>query len=135
MADVGIARVTALSHIAPLRIELGWPHKDLSPNSRAHRMAKWRASKDAKEEAGWATKAAIGRSRFEYPDERIPVRIIAHPPMAWRTGDDDNLASSAKPHFDAIAIALGVNDRRFEQGGVTWAERRDPPKMIVVIGA
>lgn len=98
-------------------------------------MAKWRASKDAKDEAHWATKSALGLAKFEYPDERIPVHIIAHPPKAWRTGDDDNLAASAKAHFDAIAKALGVNDRRFKQTGVIWAERRDPPRMIIVVGA
>ncbi len=46
------------------RVELGWPHRDLSPNARPHHMAKWRANKDALVTAAWATRAAIGRDKF-----------------------------------------------------------------------
>jgi crossover junction endodeoxyribonuclease RusA len=116
-----------------VRVELGWPDERLSPNARVHFMQVSSARKKAKNEAGWATRIALGRSDF-YHQAPIPVHIIAHPPLAWRTADDDNLISRLKSHFDAIARALGVNDRDFKQTGVTWAERKDRPVAIIVIG-
>jgi hypothetical protein len=92
------------------------------------------AKKAAKHEAGWAANIALGRNDFEHDGGRIPVRVTAHPPMAWRTGDDDNLIARLKAHFDAIAKALGVNDRHFDQKGVTWAERKEKPVVIIEIG-
>jgi crossover junction endodeoxyribonuclease RusA len=119
----------------PLEIELSWPAAELSPNSRAHYMVRSRFSKAAKTEAGWATKLAQP-ARWHPPESgKIPVRLIAHPPKAWRTGDADNLVARVKSHLDGIADVLGVNDRDFEAPTVVWADRCDRGKLIVMVGA
>lgn len=118
-----------------VRVELGWPAAELSPNARIHPMKAHSFKKAAKHEAGWATHIALGRNDFWHGGGKIPVRIIAHPPMAWRTGDSDNFIARLKWHLDSIAKALGVNDRHFDQQGVTWAERRERPVVIIEIGA
>lgn len=114
----------------PLRIELSWPAKELSPNTGVHHMTRHRFKRAAKKEAGWATKIALQANRnWEPQGERVKVHLIAHPPEAWRTGDDDNLVARVKAHLDGIAKVLGVNDRIFEAPTVTWAERAN--KLIV----
>jgi crossover junction endodeoxyribonuclease RusA len=117
---------------APLRIELGWPAKQLSPNSSVHHMTLHRFKKAAKTEAGWATKLAIQSNRdWEPSAEKVKVHLLAHPPEAWRTGDADNLVARIKAHLDGIARALGVNDRIFDAPTVTWADRTPNGKLIV----
>jgi hypothetical protein len=78
-----------------LRIDLSWPAAELSPNARKHHMVVSRFKKAAKIEAGWATKIA---RPFDWspPEGQIPIHLIAHPPLAWRTGDADNLVSRCK---------------------------------------
>jgi crossover junction endodeoxyribonuclease RusA len=116
-----------------LRIELSWPAAELSPNASKHHMVVHRFKKAAKLEAGWATKIA---RPFDWspPEGKIPIHLIAHPPMAWRTGDDDNLVARVKAHLDGIAEVLGVNDRVFQAPTVEWADRCDRGRLIVVVG-
>jgi crossover junction endodeoxyribonuclease RusA len=115
-----------------LDIEIGWPAQELSPNARVHPMVKHRFSKAAKIEAGWATKIAMP-FHWQPSGERISVHLIAHPPKAWRTGDDDNLIARVKSHLDGIASVLGVNDREFMAPTVEWADRCERGKLIVRI--
>jgi crossover junction endodeoxyribonuclease RusA len=117
----------------PLEIELGWPAEELSPNSRAHYMVKSRFKKAARTEAGWATKLAQP-GRWSPPEGKIPVRLVAHPPKAWRTGDDDNLVARVKSHLDGIADVLDINDRDFAAPTVTWADRCDRGRLVILIG-
>lgn len=119
--------------MSAIRIELSWPAHELSPNARAHHMVVHRFKKAAKTEASWATKIAMPFT-WAPADGPIPVRLIAHPPMAWRTGDGDNLVARVKAHLDGIAQTIGVNDRRFEAPTVEWADRCERGKLIVVIG-
>lgn len=116
-----------------LRIDLSWPAAELSPNARKHHMVVSRFKKAAKIEAGWATKIA---RPFDWspPEGQIPIHLIAHPPLAWRTGDADNLVSRIKGHLDGIAQVLGVNDRMFQAPTVEWADRCDRGRLIVVVG-
>jgi hypothetical protein len=88
-----------------------------------------RYKKAAKVEAGWATKIA---RPFDWGhDGPFAIHFIAHPPLAWRTGDADNLIARCKAHLDAIANALGVNDRTFEAPTVEWADRTERGKLII----
>ena len=116
-----------------LSIDLGWPVKALSPNARVHHMALWRAKKDAKTEAGWATKS-VKPLDWSHGGSRLPVHFIATPPII-RDRDDDNLIASAKAHLDGIAAALGINDKLFIAPTIEWKEPRAPGKLTVVIGA
>jgi crossover junction endodeoxyribonuclease RusA len=119
--------------MASLRVELSWPAKELSPNASVHHMVKHRFKKAAKLEASWATKIAMPM-RWHPGDGKIPVHLIAHPPMAWRTGDDDNLVARVKAHLDGIAQTIGINDRQFAAPTVEWSDRCDRGKLFVVIG-
>jgi crossover junction endodeoxyribonuclease RusA len=115
-----------------VRVVLGWPNKVLNPNSRPHHMALWRAKKDAKDEAGWATKSALGRRAFAH-EGRIPIHFIATPPVQ-RDRDDDNLVASTKAHLDAIAKALGVNDKQFIAPTIEWKEPVAPGSLVIEVG-
>ena len=115
-----------------IEIELGWPAKALSPNSRVHFMALSRAKKAAKTEAYWATKT-VKPLDWTHDGTRLPIRIIAYPPDK-RARDDDNLASSLKASRDGIADALGIDDKLFEQQPVLWAEPVRNGRVCVVIG-
>ena len=115
-----------------LRIELGWPAKELSPNGRAHYMVKSRYAKAAKTEAGWATKIALGVNRDWHPAaDKISVHIIAHPKPTGPNPDADNLVASCKHFFDGIAEVLGVNDRIFEAPTVTFADKSERGSLVV----
>lgn len=115
-----------------ITIELGWPAPQLSPNSRAHHMEKWRFQKATKDTVYWLTKAALGRGKFEHEGEII-VRITAHPPKGKVAPDDDNLTSSTKYHRDGIALALGVDDKCFRPQAIEWAEPVPNGKLIVSV--
>lgn len=115
-----------------LRIELGWPAKELSPNGRAHRMVVARFKKAAKNEAGWATKIA-NPIRWAPAGETVKVHVIAHPKPDGPLPDKDNLIASIKAHLDGIAEVIGINDRDFEAPTVEFADRCKLGKMIVVL--
>ena len=115
-----------------LRIELCWPARELSPNSRAHFMKAARAKKAAKIEAGWATQVAIQNNRDWQPKgETVAVHIIAHPKPTGPRPDADNLVASCKAFIDGIAERLGVNDRIFSAPTVTWGEKCENGKLWV----
>lgn len=116
----------------PLTIELSWPAPELSPNARVHHMAKHRFAKAAKLEAGWATKIV---RPFDWAyDGPLSIHVTANPPKNWNTGDNDNLVSRLKSHFDGIAEVLGVNDRQFQAPTVEWADKTERGKVTVTIG-
>lgn len=96
-------------------IVLPWPDKGLSPNARLHwaRLAKLKAA--AREEAAWATKAAIplrDRQGLAQGEDPIDVLLTFTPPDK-RPRDRDNMQYAMKAALDGIADALGVDDRRF----------------------
>jgi crossover junction endodeoxyribonuclease RusA len=116
----------------PLRVELGYPAKELSPNTPVHHMKRARFKKAAKIEAGWATRIALQNNRSWEPSAaQIHVHLIVHPPSAWRTGDKDNFSARCKSHLDGIADALGINDRIFEAPTIEWADRCERGKLTV----
>jgi crossover junction endodeoxyribonuclease RusA len=110
-------------------IELPWPHPTLSPNGRAHFMAKSRMTKKARAWANLATKAA----NLSVPAEgRIRVILTFYPSIS-RNRDKDNLLASCKAYLDGMAEALGVNDSRFDPV-VFIAEKAKSPKIVVTLG-
>lgn len=91
-------------------VELPWPHKDLSPNARPHRMAKARATKKARADA----KAVASSQARRVVIEPKPVRVrVTFSPPGRHGYDDDNLMASVKAYRDGIADALGINDNLF----------------------
>lgn len=115
-------------------IEIGWPAPQLSPNSRAHFMEKYRLQRATKDTAYWATKAALGHNKFTHDGSELIVRMTAHPPKGKVRMDDDNLASATKYHRDGIALALGVDDKHFRPQAIEWADPVPHGKLIVSVG-
>ncbi len=114
-----------------LKIEIPYPPRELSPNSRCHWSVKYRAAKQAKSDAYLATLAALRETPFT-PGKTVQYRIIAHP-KTKRRRDRDNLLASCKHEIDGIAQALGVNDCIFECTGVEWAECWPCPTVEILI--
>jgi crossover junction endodeoxyribonuclease RusA len=114
-------------------VELGWPAKALSPNARAHFMTHARFKKAAKDTAFWATRAAMGREKFPHDGERVSFVITAYPPPDGQARDDDNLIASCKAMRDGIALALGVDDKHFDQR-LQWGEPVKHGRVVVSIG-
>ena len=89
---------------------LPWPVKELSPNARVHWAVKAAATKSARTNAGWATKAA-GIPKLP----SVPLKLtVTYNPPSRRKLDGDNLISRLKPVFDGIADAIGVDDSKFK---------------------
>lgn len=107
---------------------LPWPDRDLHPNSRVHWTYKAKAAKAAKLHSGLLA-LEQGWNRMEWPEGRLHVWIDGYP-TDRRRRDADGLLSSLKPHLDAIASVMGVDDRRFvphpyvkdevRKGGEVW---------------
>lgn len=113
------------------RIELPWPSAMLSPNARLHWGAKSRATKAARADGYYATKAAkIGIPAGDVP---IVVQLTFYPPDR-RKRDQDGMVSSCKAYLDGIADALGVNDNAFRLAAPIIAEPIKGGKVIVAIG-
>lgn len=88
---------------------LPWPDRKLSPNARNHWAALAKAKKQAKKDAYNATLAAgIGK----IPAETLSVRYSFFPPSR-RAYDLDNLIASMKAAADGIALAVGVDDSKW----------------------
>ena len=91
-------------------VDLPWYPRELSPNAREHWTVSARKKKEYKI-ACWAlTKEAI--SNPQLPDGKINLTIEFFPPSR-RHYDLDNCLASIKAGLDGVALALGVNDKRF----------------------
>lgn len=91
-------------------IRLAWPHKDLWPNSRKHRLAVAPERKRARQEAFWIVTAAMGRD-WVAPDA-VHIGLTFCPPDG-RARDLDNMLAAYKSHLDGISDAIGVDDSRW----------------------
>lgn len=112
-----------------IRIELPWPHKDLSPNARVCWQVKARVTRKARQDAFYAAHEA-GADRIT--GEAFSIATTFHPPTR-HAYDQDNLIARCKPIYDGIADALGVDDRHFKHQPVTIAEPVKGGKVIVEI--
>lgn len=90
-------------------IILAWPDKVLNPNWKGHWAIKSKATKAAREAAGWAT---ISSGDKVYGNGSIYLHVYFYPPDKRRR-DSTNMVASLKAAFDGIADGLGVNDIRF----------------------
>lgn len=88
---------------------LPWPPKELNPNARIHWAKKAPIAKKYKQVC-WAL---IKEARLVAPDcERIAMWLDFYPPDR-RARDDDNIIASFKHGRDGVALALGIDDKRF----------------------
>jgi hypothetical protein len=90
-------------------IFLPWPDRRLSPNSRGHWATLARSKKKAKQDAYYAAlEAGIGKITAD----SLTVRYSFFPP-SHRPYDLDNLVASMKAAADGIAMAVGVDDSKW----------------------
>lgn len=112
-------------------LTIGWPDRALHPNARVHWAKKSKATKAAREEAYWLTKAL---GRIEVPDGPLVLHLECTPPTNRRR-DDDGIIASFKPYRDGIAEALGIDDSRFRTMPPTILEAFAPGLIVVRIAA
>ena len=90
-------------------VTLPWPPKGLSPNARTHWRKKAPIAK-AYKQACWALTLEAG---VVVPDSpRLALWLDFYPPDR-RSRDDDNLVAAFKSGRDGLALALGIDDKRF----------------------
>lgn len=100
-------------------LTLPWPLPELSPNARAHHMAKARAAK-AYKDACWI----LTKERCWAPDldKYIHLKITFYPPSRRRM-DLDNMLASIKHGLDGVAHAWGIDDSQFRPITVDVADK------------
>lgn len=95
--------------MSAIELTLPWPPRALSPNARTHWRAKAPIAK-AYKEACWALTLEAG---LVVPDSpKIALWLDFFPPDR-RARDDDNMVASFKHGRDGVALALGIDDKRF----------------------
>lgn len=109
-------------------IELPWPSRDLSPNSRAHRMAKARAVKKYRTDCHYAA-MACGLRRMVA--DTLLVTMTFRPPLK-RHHDQDNLIARSKAAIDALADVTGIDDRHFRIAQPVIGEPYPPFGKVIV---
>lgn len=90
-------------------IKLSWPPAELSGHNTGHWRKKASIVKAHKNEAFYAVKEL---PRIILPEGDISTIVIFTPPD--RKSDRLNYPNRMKPYFDGIAMALNINDSRFE---------------------
>ena len=118
-----------------ITIELPWPAKELSPNSR-NRWAKIKATTQARNDAYYITRVVAGPYELKGPYiyDAVPIgykaQYIFHPPDR-RHRDKDNCLAMMKAYQDGIADALGINDRYFIPEKPEWGEVVKGGKVVL----
>lgn len=114
-----------------LTIELPWPNRALSPNSRVDPFSKARIFKSTKMQAFLATKIALKGLRVVLaPGTHMNLRLIPTPPVL-RYRDEDNLIANCKSYFDGIAEAFKIDDHLFHLREQLWHPDEKPGKLII----
>lgn len=93
-----------------MTLTLPWPPRALSPNARTHWRKKAPIAK-AYKEACWALTKEAGIVLPE-SEGRLALWLDFYPPDR-RARDDDNMIASFKSGRDGLALALGIDDKRF----------------------
>ena len=88
-----------------------WPPRECSPNWRGHWSTRAKAAKQYKHACFVLAKEAKLALPDGY-DGPLHLWMTFHKPSR-RQMDDDNLVAMFKPGRDGLALALGVDDKRF----------------------
>jgi crossover junction endodeoxyribonuclease RusA len=114
-----------------IAVDMPWPSRELSPNSRLHWSAKARAVRQYRHDCGYLARSALAGQKFSAP---VDVRLVFHPKTNARR-DLDNLIASCKALLDGLSDAIGVDDRHFQihalMGSKTGAGM-DPRVHVIV---
>lgn len=118
-------------------IRLPFPAAELFPNRKNGKH--WGATNDAKECQKWdafiATKAAsntnpLALGKFQ-DGQNIPLLLLYLTPDK-RHRDCDNMLAASKALLDGVALALGIDDKRFKPITVDWAHGPDKVGALIV---
>jgi len=116
-----------------MNIELPYPAKELSPNSRCHWSQKAKAAKKARNNAFSITLAAgFNKNTFSGYEGKLHLWIDYYA-KTKNYPDADNCLSASKAYIDGIADAMGVNDRRFVHHPFVRDEIHKGGKVVIRI--
>jgi hypothetical protein len=112
-------------------IRLPFPHPSLFPNRKNGKdyHATISAKQKQKDDGFYATKAA---GSFAAPDGYIPLSLLYLTPDK-RHRDCDNMLAASKALLDGVALALGIDDKRFKPILIDFA--LGPDKVGALIAA
>ena len=115
-----------------MMIVLPFPDPSLFPNRASGKhWTSTRAMKDkARDDAYILTKAAVQQSGFDNGRETIPLTLTFCPPDKRRR-DMDGMLSAAKHQLDGVAMALGVDDSRFDPITITRGKPGKPGHLQI----
>lgn len=99
-----------------MKLSLSWPPKELHSNSRAHYMAKARATRKYRAECAYVAMSE-GWHLHKPVEGPFPLTLTFCPPDKRRR-DQHNMPTAMKAGLDGLADALGVDDYNFR---VTYA--------------
>jgi len=95
-----------------IKVVLGWPPSDLSPNKRLHWAKLATAKKQYRETCNKISKQQLKKYKYDKLPERLVLEMTFIPPDK-RNYDRDNLVARMKSGIDGLADALKINDKRF----------------------
>ena len=121
-----------------ITIELPWPAKELSPNSRCHWREKAKATSLAKWEGRYVAMELTDSIYFPTkwamdgtPDGFI-AQYIFHPPDK-RKRDIDNCLAMMKAHQDGVFSAFDIDDYRIKRTVLEWGEVVKGGKVVLTL--
>jgi len=112
-----------------IAVELDWPDKRLSPNSRVCWAAKLSPKEKARDDAFEKVRQLCASFNAEPPYQAV----VTFRPPDKRHRDLDNLYSSCKPKQDGICRALGIDDSQIRRVVLEWGEVVKGGKVTVTI--
>jgi len=116
---------------------LPWPDRALSPNSRIDRRSSTKIRQAARDAGFYAAKEAMqkaGRSVYVPSTARIAISYTFHA-ANMRRYDLDNSLSRCKAYSDGIALAIGVDDSRWDAVTLRRGKPVDGGCVVVEIEA
>ena len=118
-----------------LIVKLPFPEPELFPNRKnGSHWGKTNSVKESQKSAGFymTTKALAKAGPQEWP-EHIPLSLVYAMPDK-RHRDADNMLAASKALIDGMAMALGVDDKRFRPILVDWVHGDKQGALIAAVG-
>ena len=116
-----------------ITIELPFPDRVLSPNSRKHWTVKAKATKAAREWAHWMIRDTwtFGFDGFRFKDLRCTF-VYHQPKDKRRRWDLKNLDAAMKGAIDGVCDALGIDDSQIKETVSRFGEVDRPNGRVVM---
>lgn len=111
------------------------PSPLLTPNVRMHWRERARHVKAQRQYALWAVPWDTAVEELFDGAQRIRLDVEIRPRPRMKRHDDDNLWAALKATRDGIADALGVDDKQFVSGSLTWSTERSGLLVVTLTAA